>query len=66
MDETTKIWNKKLDDLTVGDSVILYLAAPIVMIGATVAATVAVNVIGNAMDKFRTRKCAKTELIDLT
>lgn len=53
MDEKTNLWNKKVDDLTVRDTVVITVATPIVMLGSIVIAGMVGNVGAAIFKKFR-------------
>ncbi len=52
MEENKTLWNKKMDELTVGEVLKLNLAAPIVMVGGMVATGVIVVVSDKIITKF--------------
>lgn len=60
MDETTTLWNKKLRDITVGDSAKVTALTPIITIVASAVATAAVTGLQITWKKFRTRKDDQT------
>ncbi len=64
MDENTNLWNKKADELTVGDVVKVNIVAPIIMIGAVFAGCAIAAGSAKVVDKIRkVRENRKTKLI---
>jgi hypothetical protein len=53
MDETKNLWNKKMDELTVRDVVVMNLIVPAVMVGGVVVIGTVVNVGTKTKDKFQ-------------
>lgn len=56
MDENTKIWNKKVNELTFAEDLLLHAAIPVVGMVAIAVTGVAVGAGKSAVTKFRTRK----------
>lgn len=56
--EDTTFWNKKANDLTVGDTVKLTVATPLIMLGGFMLAGAAINVVGSITNKFRKNESA--------
>lgn len=52
-EENKNIWNKKMDELTVKDAVVINLAIPAIAVGGIVAIGAAVNGYNAASSKFR-------------
>lgn len=61
MEENTKIWDKKMDELTVKDTLLISATMPIVAIGIMVVAGAVVGGTSSLVGKFRTRKTDLTE-----
>lgn len=53
--ETTesKLWNKKMDELTVKEVIIVNVALPIVVVGGLFTVSAAVGTVSKATNKFR-------------
>ncbi len=67
-EETKNLWNKKADELTVGDILKINASVPIFMIGCGIAAVAVVVVSDKITTKFRTirmnRNLSKIEIVE--
>lgn len=56
MEENTKLWNKKAEDLTVKESLIVTGVTPIVLIGGIVGGCMLISVVASVASKFRSKE----------
>lgn len=56
MEENTSLWNKKVSDLTVGDSVKANVLAPVIAAVAVTVATTVVAGVGSGIKAFREKR----------
>ena len=59
MEDTTSLWNKKQEDLTVGESFKVGAGAAIVSLVVPVVTLIGVGAAASAWEKFQTKRAAK-------
>ncbi len=67
MEENKNIWNKKMDELTVKDVIIVNVALPVFVIGGIAGAGAVVGGLNAAKDKFqqfRTTRKSNLKVVD--
>lgn len=55
-EETTSLWNKKMTDVTVGDSMKMNFLAPLAVVGGMFVGTLVVTGVHSLVGKFRKNK----------